>query len=106
MVGGARHHGARKSLTRRESRESHVASTRGRPPRRRYHIRGAHMMAISIVEIDDGKTPTVQFGNMFRIDPSKYLSQQQAIEREEAQAQARAQAPAQPQAGGTPPSAP
>lgn len=54
-----------------------------------YHIRGAHMMAVSIVEIDEGKTPTVQFGNMLRIDPSKYLSQQEAIEREEVEAAAR-----------------
>ena len=64
------------------------------------------MMAISIVEIDDGKTPTVQFGNMLRIDPSKYLSQQQAIDREEGQAQAQGQGQAQANAGGTAPGAP
>jgi hypothetical protein len=43
-----------------------------------YHIRGEHMMAVSIVEVDDAQMPTVQYGNMLRIDASKYLSQQEA----------------------------
>ena len=39
-----------------------------------------HMMAVTIVEIDEGKMPTVQFGNMMRIDRAKYIAHQEALE--------------------------
>jgi len=43
-----------------------------------YRLMQAHMMAINLVEVDAGLPPTVQFGNMMRIDAQKYHQQQES----------------------------
>ncbi|GAB9477715.1 hypothetical protein Gpo141_00014848, partial [Globisporangium polare] len=37
-----------------------------------YRILDANTMAVCIVDVDSEHTPTIQCGNMYRIDPSKY----------------------------------
>ena len=44
-----------------------------------YRVMQAHMMAVCIVEVDAGLPPTIQFGNMMRIDASRYHQQQEAL---------------------------
>ncbi|TYZ68889.1 hypothetical protein PybrP1_012593 [[Pythium] brassicae (nom. inval.)] len=37
-----------------------------------YRILDANTMAVCIVDVDSEHTPTIQYGNMYRINPSKY----------------------------------
>lgn len=37
-----------------------------------YRILDENTMAVCIVDVDSEHTPTIQYGNMCRIDPSKY----------------------------------
>ncbi|GLD97452.1 hypothetical protein PINS_up006136 [Pythium insidiosum] len=37
-----------------------------------YRILDANTMAVCIVDVDSEHTPTIQYGNMYRIDPTKY----------------------------------
>ncbi|OQS02568.1 hypothetical protein THRCLA_21388 [Thraustotheca clavata] len=37
-----------------------------------YRILDANTMAVCIIDVDSEHTPTIQYGNMYRIDPSKY----------------------------------
>eukprot|EP00644_Phytophthora_capsici_P017551 jgi/Phyca11/551420/estExt2_Genewise1Plus.C_PHYCAscaffold_420071 len=37
-----------------------------------YRVLDANTMAVCIVDVDSEHTPTIQYGNMYRINPSKY----------------------------------
>jgi hypothetical protein len=51
-----------------------------------YRVMGPDTMAVCIVEVDGRHTPTIQYGNMYRLQPEAVRAQKQAAEERAASA--------------------